>query len=310
MRWNRHKLLTTIGLAALAVVAGDNSYAQQKVQFTQYMFNTMIINPAYAGAEEALSMTFIQRSQWAGIENAPTTQTLSAHTLFKKKHFGLGATLINDKIGVHKNLSAMTNYAYRLRVGAKSYLSMGLQAGIHNRRSDYASLVGQSSNDPKLYNPMIAETYFDFGMGLYFKSERLDFGVSAPEMLPKVISVNDTISLRLNNVNYFVFTRYRIRVSDKVVAEPSILLKYLSGVPLSFDCNLNFVFRKVLTTGVSYRNKESVDFLLKGQVTPQLQFGYAYDHAIGEISRISNGSHEVMVNYLFRYAQKNVASPR
>ena len=294
----------------ITVLIGGTVSAQQKVQFTQYMFNGLVINPAYAGADEALSMTFIQRSQWAGIEDAPTTQTLSAHTLFKKKHVGLGLTLINDKIGVHKNLGVMTNYAYHLKVGETSYFSMGLQAGIHNRRSDYRSLIADGNNDPKLYNPTIAHTFFDLGMGFYYRSDRLHVGFSAPEILPETITINDTLSLRFNNMNYFLFSRYRIRVNDHIDAEPSVLLKYLPGVPASYDCNLNFIFRKVLTMGLSYRKKESVDFLLKGQVTPQLQFGYAYDHAIGPVARLSNGSHEVMINYLFRYLQKNVASPR
>jgi type IX secretion system PorP/SprF family membrane protein len=136
--------------------------AQQKMQFTQYMFNGLVINPAYAGADEALSLTFIHRSQWAGVENAPQTQTLSAHTLFKRKHFGLGLTIVNDKIGVHKNLSILSNYAYHLRTGKKSALSFGLQAGMNNQKSDYTSLLTAGNNDPKLYNPVLTETFFNF----------------------------------------------------------------------------------------------------------------------------------------------------
>src|SRR6187402_14633 len=105
-------LLTTL----IFIVMMKNSYAQQKVQFTQYMFNGLVINPAYAGADEALSLTFIQRSQWTGVENAPNTQTLSGHTLFKKKQVGLGITLVNDRIGVHQNINALTSYAYHIRV--------------------------------------------------------------------------------------------------------------------------------------------------------------------------------------------------
>lgn len=303
------KVLIPVSIMAIVLSAGK-SFAQQRVQFTQYMFNGLVLNPAYAGADEALSLTFIQRDQWTAIENAPTTQTLAGHTLFRKKHIGLGLSLVNDKIGVHKNLSAMTQYAYHLKVGAKSYLSMGLQAGIHNSKSDYTSLVSSSNNDPKLYNPLIARTFFDFGMGLYFRNERLHVGFSAPELLPLRIALNDTLSIQLNKVNYFLFSKYRIYVNDNIDAEPSLLLKYLPGVPLSYDCNLNFIFRKVLTMGLSYRKSESVDFLLKGQVTPQLQFGYSYDYPIGQVSRVSNGSHELMVHYLFRYVRKNVASPR
>src|SRR5688572_23136126 len=137
-------------------VSGQNVLAQQRVQFTQYMFNGLVINPAYAGADEALSLTLIQRKQWSNVDGSPSTQSLSAHTLFGKKHFGLGMTLINDKIGIHKNLSALTNYAYHLKVGAKSYLSMGVQAGIHSRKSNYGRLAGLNNTDPKLYDASVA----------------------------------------------------------------------------------------------------------------------------------------------------------
>jgi type IX secretion system PorP/SprF family membrane protein len=303
-------LLKTVLLGVITfLMTGENS-AQQKMQFTQYMFNGLVINPAYAGGDEALSVTFIQRSQWAGVENAPSTQTLSGHTLFKKKHFGIGLTIVNDKIGVHKNLSALANYAYHLHVAEKSYLSMGIQAGVNSLKSDYASLVTTANNDPKLYDPIMSRTFFDFGAGVYFRSPRFHAGVSAPELLPQQFTINDTLSVELSKTNFFIFSKYRLTLNENVDLEPTGLIKYLSGVPVSFDVNINMIYRKVLTMGLSYRKKESVDFLLKAQVSPQLQIGYAYDYPIGVISRLSSGSHELMVHYVFRYVQKNVTSPR
>jgi type IX secretion system PorP/SprF family membrane protein len=286
------------------------SYGQQKIQFTQYMFNNLVINPAYAGAEEALSLTFINRDQWRGVENAPTTQSLSAHTLFRKQHSGVGVTLINDKLGVHKNISFLAVYAYHLRLANASVLSMGLQAGVNNTKSDYASLMGGSSNDPRLYNPLINRTYMNFGTGIYFRSPRLHVGVSSPELLPGKVDVNDTLSIRLRRSNIFLFGKYRVNLSEKLEGEPNLLVKYFYGVPASFDISMNFVYARVLTAGLSYRMKESVDFLLKAQVTGQLQLGYSYDHSIGNVSRLSNGSHELMVNYIFRYVKTNITSPR
>lgn len=305
---NNTILFIFTGLAALWTA--KDLQAQQKVQFTQYMFNGLVINPAYAGAEQALSLTFIQRKQWANIENSPSTQSLSAHTLFKKKHLGMGATLVNDKIGVHRNLTALTSFAYHLRVAKTSYLSMGLQAGIHNRKSNYGTLMNDASLDPKLYEAYVSYTAFDLGMGLYFKSPRLHIGLSAPELLPERFALNDTISLTLNNVNLFLFAKYNIRVNESIDLEPSFLLKYFKGIPLSYDMNVCLIFRKVLTLGLSYRKSESIDFMFKGQITPQLQFGYSYDHPFGEVARVSNGSHELMVNYVFRYIEKKVISPR
>lgn len=299
-------LLLVTGVTGFFIPANG----QQKVQFTQYMFNGLVINPAYAGADEALSLTFIQRSQWIGVENAPTTQTLSAHTLFKRKHTGVGFTLINDRIGIHKNQSGIGNYAYHIRTGAKSYFSMGLQAGVHHRRSDYGSLMGSNSSDPRLSSTPVAHTFFDFGMGVYYRSPRFHAGISAPELIPERISINDTLSIRLSKVNYFLFTKYRIRLNERLELEPGVFLKFFSGVPFSYDLNVNLIVQNVLTMGLSHRRNESVDILLKALITPQLQIGYSYDFPIGEISRLSNGSHEIMIQYLFRYAHGNVSSPR
>jgi len=306
------KFIANIGfiLAWMLLSVPFTSWSQQRVQFTQYMFNGLVINPAYAGADQALSITAAQRKQWANIEHSPSTQTLTAHTLFKKQHMGIGMILVNDKIGVHRNLTALSNFAYHLQVGKDQYLSMGIQAGIHNKRSNYGSLAGVAGTDPRLYDASVTYTAFDMGMGLYYRSPRLHFGISAPQLLPERFTLNDTVAITLRNINSFVFGKYRITLNENIDLEPCILLKYFEGTPLSYDFNLNLVFKKVLTTGVSYRRKESVDFMLKMQLTPQLQFGYSYDHPIGEVARVSNGSHELTINYVFRFVKSKVMSPR
>lgn len=309
MKELRHTIQSFLILSLLFVLTG-NGAAQQKVQFTQYMFNGLVINPAYAGADEALSLTFIQRSQWTGVEKAPSTQTLTGHTLFRKKQVGLGLTLVNDRIGVHQNINALTSYAYHIRVGEKSYLSMGLQGGIKSFKSDYASLASSSNNDPAINSLILSKTYFDLAAGIYYRSPRLHIGISAPELIPQSYTINDTLSIRLSKANFFFFSKYKFTLSENYDLEPSVLIKYLDGVPLSYDVNLSMIYRKVLFLGFSYRKKESVDFILKAQVTKQLQIGYAYDYPIGVVSQLTNGSHELMVNYLFRYVQKNVISPR
>jgi type IX secretion system PorP/SprF family membrane protein len=284
--------------------------AQQKTQFTQYMFNGAVINPAYAGADEALSLTFIQRNQWSGIDNAPTTQTFSAHSLVRNKHLGLGLTVVNDEIGVHRNLSALTQYAYHVRTGKESYLSLGLQAGIYNLKSDYASVMRSNVNDPQLYNPVRSQTFFDFGAGVYFRSRRFHAGFSAPELVPQHFAINDTLSVQLSKVNFFLFSRYRLAISEYIDIEPGGMLKYLSGLPVSFDVNINMIYREVLTLGLSFRKSDAVAFLMKTQLSRQLQVGYSYDHPFGDVSRVSNGSHELMVNFVFHNLRKNLTGPR
>ena len=297
-------------LAALCLlIPVMNSFAQQRPQFTQYMFNNLVINPAYAGVDEALSLTFIHRSQWTGIENSPSTQTFSGHTQFADIHTGMGLTVMNDRIGVHRNLNALINYAHHVKTYDKCFLSMGLQAGIHSQKADFLSLAG-STYDPTLLNASVSYTSLDFGAGLYFRSPALHAGLSATNLIPETVYLNDSISLHIRNANIFGFLKYKIRVNESIEAEPSVLLKHLAGVPVSYDMNMNLIWRKVLTTGISYRKKESVALLLKAQMTRQLQFGYAFDYPIGVVTRVSNGSHEVVIHYLFKYVRKKVRSFR
>ena len=310
---NQQIFLTQIAMALTLLLtcgAPGKMYGQQSVQYSQYMFNGLVINPAYAGAEGPLSLTFIQRSQWAGVEGAPSTETLSAHSLFKEKKMGLGLSIVNDRIGVHKNLNALAHYAYHVRIDHDTYLSMGIQAGVQNRRSDYLSVIGDLNNDPHLQNPLISHTSFDLGAGAYFRTKNFHVGVSVSEIIPQQLHVNDSLAIEIGNETYFLFSKYRLSISEVIDLEPSTLMKYLPGLPVSFDINVNVVFHEAITTGISYRKGESVDFLLKAQITPQLQFGYSYDHPINEITRISNGSHEMMVGYIFSFVRSRINSPR
>ncbi len=287
----------------------NNLYAQQKVQYTQYMYDASVINPAYVGADEALSLTFINRNQWTGINGAPTTQTLSAHTLFREKKLGAGIVVHREKIGVHSNFNIATNYAYHLPVGNNKTLSFGLQAGIHTRNSDYGSLT-TGTTDPGLRNIPVSETYLDLGFGFYYRSPKLHIGYSIPEIIPNQVSIDENYSSGFQEINHFLFMQYNLTLSPIIDLQPGFLIKYINGLPLSYDLNLIATFKEVVSIGASYRKQESIDFLLRLQVTPQLQFGYAYDYAIGNLSGISNGSHELMARYIFKFKHSNIDSPR
>lgn len=286
------------------------SRAQQQAQFTQYMFNRLGINPAYAGMEGPLSLTFINRQQWSGIENAPATQTLAAHALSKKKHVGYGLNLTNDKIGVHQNQNVLANMSYHLSISKNSRLSMGMRAGVESIRSDYASLVADAGNDPRLLNSGVKQTFLSLGAGLYFKSRQLEVGFSVPELLPRNFTVSDTLDITFRNTNMFLFSKYSFPLSASFEASPGFLIKYLYGLPMSYDLNMNFIYKEVLTMGLSYRKKESVGFLLGAQLTPQFKAGYAFDYPISGLSNFSAGSHEIMINYRFRFFTSQVSSPR
>ncbi|MEO5975892.1 MAG: type IX secretion system membrane protein PorP/SprF [Chryseolinea sp.] len=305
INWVKHVMVLML------IMTASISYAQQSPQFTQYMFNGLILNPAYAGADESLNLTFLNRNQWVSVEGAPVTQTFSAHTLLEKQHLGIGLSVINDKIGVHKNQKILGNAAYHLKLADKSVLSFGLLGGFNIVKSDYASLnKAGTSLDPQLANTSITQTYFNLGMGLYYRSPKFHLGFSIPDLIPQRYSLNDTTSVTWQKAHYFLYSKYLITLSDDLVLEPGILLKYNPGLPLSFDLNACLVIKKALTLGLSYRRSESIDFLLKAQLTHQLQFGYSYDYVTNKTINLSRGTHELMVSYLFRYVHSNVVSPR
>ena len=306
--YNRMLPSTPLSIMVSLLLLAMTTKGQQQAQFTQYMFNGLVINPAYAGADGALSITALNRSQWLGVDGAPVTQTLSAHSPVINEHTAVGLSIINDKIGIHKNLIIHASYAYRLAITKTSSLSMGIQAGIDNKKSDYSLLTANTPGDQNQFQSN-ASTFFDFGAGVYFNSSRLQVGFSVPNMIPGKVSLQDTIRFNLNPTQYFLFTKYSVSLNQNLKVEPGFLVKYLSAAPLSFDINVNMVVREVFTTGISYRRNESLDFLCKLKFSPQLMLGFAYDFPIGKITSISNGTYELMVNYAFRSTYKTV-SPR
>jgi type IX secretion system PorP/SprF family membrane protein len=307
---NLNFLLWIIAFSGILLAVSFQASAQQRSHYTQYMYSGLVINPAYAGADEALSATFIDRHQWIGVDGAPVTQTFTLHGLNQKKRVGLGLILSNDKIGIHQNFTAQLSYAYHLQIAEKSYLSFGLQAGVVHVNSNYGSLIPSGSTDPKLNNALVNQLFFDMGAGIYLRSPKFHAGISSPELLPKSSSINDTTSFNLKSVNLFGFLKYRIPISHTWDIEPAVLIKYFSDVPLSMDATMTFIYKEVLTAGVSYRMNESFAYLVKLRVTPQLQVGYAYDNPLQSTSKLSNGSHELMIQYLFRFERSGIKSPR
>jgi type IX secretion system PorP/SprF family membrane protein len=283
---------------------------QQRTQFTQYLFSGLVINPAYAGSEEALSITLINRHQWRSVEGAPTTQTLALQTPVGRKKVGLGLLISNDKIGVHQNLFVQASMAYHLQVAARAHLSMGLQTGLQHVRSDYASLLGTTSIDPKLSEFRLNEVFIDLGAGIYFRSPRVHLGISSPGWLNQSVQINDTASFKLRNINLFGFAKYKIPLGPIWILEPAILLKHYHMLPLSMDITGALTYKEVLTAGLSFRINESVGYIFRAKVTPQLHVGYAYDYPMGLVSRLGAGSHEFIVHYLFKYERSGIKSPR
>jgi len=293
------------------ILISQQVLGQQRAQFTQYITNELLINPAYAGAEEALSVSLLHRAQWSEIEGGPTTQAFTAHSLIKSHKVGLGLAVVNDKLGVHNILNVSTSFAYRIQIKRETFISLGLQFGVNQIKSDFNSLAGQiqTANDPKLNAASISTTNFEFGSGIYLLTPRLNLGISMPNML-NTNSMPDSAGHSLLDNNIYFLGRYSMTVTNNVNIQPGFLVKYINGLPLSLDVNLSAVINKVLLVGVSYRIQESINPLVQAKITPQLKIGYAFDYPLMTVESYGNSSHEFMLSYLFSFSQHNVSRLR
>lgn len=296
---------------ALVVLISQEVFSQQRAQFTQYISNELLINPAYAGAEEALSVSLLHRTQWAAIEGAPTTQAFVGHSLVGSNKIGLGVTVVNDKIGIHKILTASSSFAYRIQLNEDAFLSFGLQFGVNQKKSDYSSLSGQiqNPNDPKINSSNLSETSFEFGSGIYLITPRLNIGISMPNMLHENTTI-DSLGYNLLDNNLYFLTRYSIPVTKNFTIQPGFLIKYINGSPLSMDINIATVINNVLLVGLSYRWEESINPIIQAKITPQFKIGYAYDYPLAGASSYGSNSHEFMLSYLFSFSQHKVSRLR
>jgi type IX secretion system PorP/SprF family membrane protein len=287
--------------------------AQHALQFSQYFSNQLVINPAYAGADDALSLTLVHRNQWAGVNGAPRTTTLSGHMLFKNEHTGLGINLVVDEINIHRTLSVTGIYSYRIKLNARSYLSFGLQAGYNHIRSDYTSLAAslQNPDDPHIASGNVSESAVQFGTGIYYKSPRLELGLSAPILhSTSVSSITPSLTLPGATPHYFLFSRYKWDLSHHVQIHPGFLLKYKPDWPLSVDLNMDALIKEVLLVGFSYRSFETLCSILQLKILPQMKFGYSYDMPLKNGLPRNFNTHEIMLNYVFHYKNYNLKNPR
>ena len=324
----KSKLLVT--LLMLMIIGSFNANAQQEYMITQYMYNGLALNPAYAGIHDGISVGALWREQWTAIDGAPNTQLLSIHSPLNYRYASVGAVLYRDVIGVKTEYTGYFSYAYRIQVGQKSKLSMGLQMNLHNFSNDVSRLENQrglaqqtNTSDP-LYQEFVADNLgfkWNFGAGLMLHSDRYYVGVSIPQLLNRKYFENlpdDIESSRLVR-HLFVSAGYVFNTNSSVVLKPNVLVKAVQNAPVEFDLNLNALLAKVLWLGVSFRSElsqgqekksgplESISGLIALQVNPQFQVGYAYDLTA---TSINTNSHEIMLNYIFNLPTNKILTPR
>ena len=279
--------------------------------YSQYMFNGLILNPAYAGSQEGLSAAALYRNQWVGVEGAPVTQTLSVHAPLQSDKVGLGLAVVNDEIGVTNTLNVNGVYAYRIRLN-KGVLSMGLQAGLTKIRADYTKVkLNPQDNPDQQFNEVQNFLMFNFGNGLYYYTDRFYAGLSAPNLFRTKLSTDVADdSYPKHARHYFLSTGYVFDLSDNVKLKPSTIIKVAEGAPVQFDINTNVWLHNFIGLGASYRSNNSLVGLVELQVSQQFRIGYAYDHPTSNISRYTANTHEVMLRFDMFSGNQRYVSPR
>lgn len=307
-----HKIIALFSIALVSL----QSFGQQDPQFTQYMYNMSVINPAYATADEGmLNLGGLYRTQWVGIEGAPKTGTFFAHTPINQK-IEAGISFTNDNIGdVVTENNIYADFAYVLPAGADGKISFGLKAGFTFFNTNFNGFVLQSGNTSTdiAFNDNISKTFPNIGIGAFYFTDRYYLGLSAPNMLTTkhIETENGIKSTGVQSVHYFLTGGYVFDLSSTLKFKPSLMFKGVAGAPVSVDINANFLLYDRFEMGASYRVDDAVSLLFNFGVTPDFRIGYAYDYTISEFSNSNTGgSHEIILLYDVDLSKKNLKSPR
>jgi len=308
------KLSKLISIAIL-FLSVSTAFAQQLPQFTQYMFNTISINPAYAGSRETFSVVGLHRSQWVGLEGGPETQTLSAHAPLRNEKMGLGVSFINDQLGYENFAYLYADYSYTIKTSEKTKLAFGLKAGMTHYFMDQDFLNDQTVAPDSFFNDVSDRWSPNVGAGLYLHSQRWYLGLSAPRILNTDYNKgNDAFRefVAFERVSYYFTGGYVFDLSESTKLKPSVLLKATNGAPLSFDVSANFLFYEKFWAGLAYRANEhaaAIGGIADFQISKQMRIGYAYEYPISDIAPYTSGTHEVLLMFEV-FKSKRIKSPR
>lgn len=284
--------------------------AQQEPQYTQYMYNTLTVNPGYTGTVGHLDGVLQHRSQWVGIDGAPRTQAFSVHAPVFNERIGLGLSVINDKLGPSEEFFANANFSYIIPVGYDANLSFGLKAGVRVLNIDWSKGRYYQDNDPLLNTNINNKTTPTIGAGVYYFTNKWYAGVSVPSFIRSDYYDDIQESTVSDRLHYYVMGGYVFDLSDNLKFKPAVLGKIVSGAPIIVDVSANFLLYEKLTLGASYRWDDSVSALAGFQITPGIFAGYSYDYSVTELNKYNDGSHEIVLRFQLIPKNIRIKSPR
>jgi type IX secretion system PorP/SprF family membrane protein len=298
---------TRILLFAL-MFTGMLSYAQQDAQFTQYMYNTINVNPAYAGSRGALSIFALHRTQWVGLDGAPVTNAVSMNTPINGSNVGLGISIINDRIGPTHENTISADISYFIRTSETFKLSFGIKATGNTFDLDQTKLNPVDATDPSLlnfnkFNPNI-------GAGVYLHSDKAYVGLSIPNFIESKRYNDNEIAIFKEKINYYLIAGYVFDLDDSIKFKPALLTKMVSGAPLQVDVSGNFMFNDRFVVGVAYRWSAALSAMVGFQISDGLFIGYGFDNETTNLKNYNSGSHEVFLRYEIFNNLSKITTPR
>lgn len=292
----------------LAITLSGN--AQQEPQYTQYMYNTLTINPAYTGSTGSLEAVLLHRSQWVGIDGAPETQAFTIHTPMANEKVGLGISAIKDKIGPSDELYLDANFSYTLGLGYDKKLAFGLKAGMRMLNVDWTKGRYYDPLDVLLNNNINNEIKPSLGAGAFYYTDKWYVGFSIPNFIQGNYYDDIQESVNYSRLHYYLIGGYVFDLSDNIKFKPAVMAKAVSGAPITADVSANFLIQEKFTVGASYRYDDAVSALTGFQITNNFFIGYSYDYSITDLNKYNDGSHEIIIRFQLLNKANQIKSPR
>ncbi len=307
MNLRRLLLLAAAGMACLA------ANGQQDAQYTQYMYNTVSVNPGYAGSRGHLSIAALYRAQWVGLDGAPKTQTLNLHSPVGYRGVGLGISIVNDQIGPTSETYFDADFSYTIQLAAEARLSFGLKGSMHLLDIRFSELNQDPSfPDAQLQADIQNRLSPNVGAGIYYHTEHFYAGLSVPRFLETSHFQESSLSTAKEQMNFYFITGYVWDFHPMWKFKPTILTKATLGAPLQMDVSANFMYNEAFIFGAAYRWDAAFSGMIGFNISRSFLVGLAYDREITELgsSAFNDGSFEVILRYDFIRATGNIKSPR
>lgn len=297
-------------VTALVVFGIYNVRAQADPQYTQYMYNTINVNPAYAGSRGVMSVFGLHRAQWIGLDGAPNTTALSVNTPLGNSRLGLGTSFINDNIGAMNENNISVDLSYSIDLSKQFKLSFGLKGTANLLNVDYTKLNIYNPNDVAFAQNINNQFSPNIGAGLYLHSEQTYVGLSVPNFLETDRYDDNVLVTMKQRMNFYLIAGHVFDLSSGLKFKPAVLAKAISGAPLQVDVSANFLIADVFTIGTAYRWDAAVSGLVGFQISDSLFIGYSYDSETSRLSRFNSGSHEIFMRFELFNRFNRINSPR